>query len=279
MKTATVRIAGALVLPKMSNDMNEQALTNAFAAIGLKGPEARTRLAAIKCALLDVMGKSAGQNITALEDADGYTVAQTTASLKEGVTARAAVTAYLYTDPASPTGSRVKFDGPEELRAAFNAALAVAKGQVDRDAVQKKVVAALAALGATTITDNGGVYWLPDAGITRWETLAQGLEAASASRTARCYMIRTVGDADSIRTIADAFAAQVDAEIREVEADLAKDDVTDRVRDARVSRIAALQSRIALYEKELGTSLAALRERAAKATKRETAATLLDMNF
>ena len=276
MHTATVNIAGALVVPRMTDDMDAQRPTDAFPSIGMKGPEARTPLAAVKTSLLDVTGRAAGQSATRLKDAEGYAVTQTEASLKEGAVAAVTVSAHYYD---GPTGRRVRFNGPEELKVQFAGALAAAKGQVDRADVVRRVVEALAALGATRVTDNGGIYWVPDSGLTRWETLAKGLEVASATRTARCYMVRTVGDADSIRAIAEMFTAQVDAEIAEVERDLANPDVTDRVRDARVEKVGAIQSRIAMYERELGTSLDALRQLAEKATKRESAATILAMNF
>lgn len=279
MRTETVNISGALVVPRMSDDMDAQRLTDAFASIGLKGPEARTPLAAIKAALLDLSGRAAGQTAVRLKDAEGYTVTQTEASLAEGVSATGTVSAYRYEDKSSPTGRRVKFDGPDELREKFLASLRAAGGQVDRGDVVRSVVNALALMGATRVTENGGIYWLPDAALTRWETLSKGLEGASATRTARCYTIRTVGDADAIRAIAESFTAQVDSEIADVERDLAKDDVTDRVRDARVERIGAIQTRIAMYERELGTSLDALRQRAEKATKRESQAEVLAMNF
>jgi hypothetical protein len=279
MHTATVNIAGALVVPRMTDDMDSQRLTDAFASIGLKGPEARTPLAAIKAALLDLSGRAAGQTAVRLKDAEGYIVTQTEASLAEGVSATGTVSAYRYEDKGSPTGKRVKFDGPEEMREKFNGALRAAGGQVDRGDVVRSVVNALALMGATRVTENGGIYWVPDSALTRWATLAKGLEAASATRTARCHTIRTVGDADAIRAIAEAFTAQVDSEIAEVERDLAKDDVTDRVREARVERVGAIQNRIAMYEKELGTSLESLRERAAKATNREAQAAVLALNF
>ena len=279
MRTETVNISGALVVPRMSDDMEQQRLTDAFAAVGLKGPEARTPLAAIKAALLDLSGRAAGQTAVRLKDAEGYTVTQTEASLAEGVSATGTVSAYRYEDKTSPTGRRVKFDGPDELREKFTAALRAASGQVDRGDVVRSVVNALALMGATRVTENGGIYWLPDAALSRWETLSKGLEAASATRSSRCYTIRTVGDADAIRAIAESFTAQVDSEIADVERDLAKDDVTERVREARVERIGAIQSRIAMYERELGTSLDALRQRAEKATKRESQAEVLAMNF
>jgi hypothetical protein len=217
-------------------------------------------------------GVRTGQRLAPL--GNGYAVM--TDEVNEGtkrVTSTQGLTAWLEHDKVS--GREVLRLSDESARADVEAARAQAATEVDGQSVSQALVAACESMGGVAMRRSGGVYWLPESARGKWETLAKGIEAASAGGRARCYSVQTSGDPESVRAIADSFTREADALAAAVEEEVLAGDLFGRSALTRAAKMADLFALAEEYERTLGIALAAVKERVEKAQSK-AAHTALD---
>jgi hypothetical protein len=274
MKTRDLKdTTGTIALWETAPDFALDALKATFKAAGVEkaAPRARTPLAALKAAVHALYGVRTGQRIAPL--GDGYAV------LTEHVDADARTV-------STVQGLTVWLDdkgrlalSQEELRADVSRAWEKAKTEVDGATVSAALVEACEALGGVPLRKSGGVYWLPAFAVAQWAALAKGVEAASASGRARCYSVRTSGDPDSVRAIADSFVREAEALAAAVEEEIVTGEATGKAALNRAAKMADLMALAEKYEDVLGTALTAVKTRieATQSRAADTALLALDL--
>ena len=264
---------GTIALWETAPDFALDALKATFAAAGVEkaAPRARTPLAALRAAVQGLYGVRTGQRIAPL--GDGYAVLTEhvdgdtrTVSTVQGLT--------VWIDEKGRLAL-----SQEELRGDVTRAWEKAKTEVDGSTVSAALVEACAALGGVPLRKSGGVYWLPSFAGSQWSTLAKGVEAASAAGSARCYSVRTSGDPDSVRAIADSFVREADALAAAVEEEIVTGEVTGRAALNRAAKMADLMALAEKYEGVLGASLAAVKARIEATQGRAADTALLALDF
>jgi hypothetical protein len=267
------RTTGTIALWETSSDFSLQKVIDAFAAIGYgkAAPNPRTSLAALKAGMQTLFGRATGQRLAPL--GTGYAVlTEEVDEVTKRVTTTQGLTCWL--EKNTSTGREVLCLSDERQREDVEAARQQAATEVDGATVSNALVGACESLGGVAMRSSGGVYWMPESATGRWETLAKGIEAASAGSRARCYSVRTSGDPESVRAIADAFTREADALVTAVEAEVA-DGASGKVALARAAKMADLFALAEQYEQTLGTALAAVKARV-EAAQGKAARTALD---
>jgi hypothetical protein len=135
-------------------------------------------------------------------------------------------------------------------------------GYVSAGSVAGCLVKIMDSLGKTTLRESGGLYWLPDSQLSKWEAVAKATEAAVAKGNTRIYFLRHLMDADACRAIRDAVQTEILAEAQRLEAELMDSTVElgERALSHRGRLCIDLKARIVSFEELLGESLASLRQ-------------------
>lgn len=149
------------------------------------------------------------------------------------------------------------------------------KSTVAYHVVSRVMVEIVYSLGGTTLRPSGGVYWIPNASMERWEMIAAAVEAAGAKN--KVYALRTILDENSANVLRDALTQEIAREAREIESTLC--DPKSGLRAARTAkdRAAGLRRKIETYETSFEISLADLRRELDSAVGIEAKATLMDL--
>ncbi len=133
----------------------------------------------------------------------------------------------------------------------------------------------VSALGGITLRPAGGVYWLPAKALPDWATIAQGVETASLNcRPNTVYVLRTHADPETVRAVRDGLAAEIDAAVNGIAAELATGELQARAIDTRRQAAHGLRAKIRAYEAALGEALDTVR---AKVDSIEQAAALAEL--
>jgi hypothetical protein len=111
-------------------------------------------------------------------------------------------------------------------------------------------------LGGVSMRPTGGIYWIPGRSLDKWRAVIAAVQASGASAV---YMAQTVADAESVRAVTDAIVAEIEAEVAQVQRDLA-DGLTPRSGKARSAHLGTLTERLRGYEDALGLTLDSLRD-------------------
>lgn len=114
-------------------------------------------------------------------------------------------------------------------------------------------------LGGVRLRERGGVYWLPEKALAKWQQVAAAVEDAAIQTTSSLYLLRTQMDENTLRAVRDAITLDIEEEAEKIRLKIA-----DRERAGALERLqnraVALEQRIADYEKILGEPLESLRE-------------------
>jgi hypothetical protein len=257
MITTSINANGTIALWELSGAFDLAEVRAAFASVGLDtvAPYPRTPAAALNAALTTVYGK---RGTLVRPCGEGAFV----------VVEDVPVPGDLRMDRKDVQGARVNVDGSLTIREDENAdrirtLYQQAQGQIDTDALGTALSAAVSTLHGTPVRSRGGVYWVPGPKATTWRALAKALaDLPTKSGNAILYSVTTVGDADTVRAIADAITREADDEVAALEKEL-EGGVSSRVAGNRAKKMTALAMRIEQYEEVLGASLEAIRQRVA----------------
>lgn len=113
-------------------------------------------------------------------------------------------------------------------------------------------------LGAVSLRDRGGVYFVPRSGLTEWNQIVAALRACSDHRF---YQIPAMPTEDVVTAVLDAVREEAEQAAAAIEAEVANGDLKSRALTTRADRCTAVAQKIATYEALLGTKMEDLRRR------------------
>ncbi len=125
------------------------------------------------------------------------------------------------------------------------------KARLTPSAVGRSLVGILGSLGAVTI--RGGLYWLPDDALDRWEPVARGVERAAVTQNGSAvHMIHTARTEATVRTIRDALVAEITTASEAIREEVERGTLGEEALDNRKDQAAAMRNRITRYQDILG---------------------------
>lgn len=142
----------------------------------------------------------------------------------------------------------------DAIQEAFDVALVT----VESDDVSTYLARKMPAFEAVSLRDTGGVYFVPQPQVDRWEAVVRAFRGCSAHMVANVPAM--AGDEAAI-AILDAITAEVTSTIEAINAEVTDGELGPRALETRADRAAALASKLAGYEKLLGRKVEGLGER------------------
>jgi hypothetical protein len=123
-------------------------------------------------------------------------------------------------------------------------------------------------LSGVTLRPNGGVYWLSDWALDEWTRVADLFEAASAKTDGenqpvepnKIYVLRVVADEQMVRAVGDALTSEVEAELAQIEAELAAGELKPGACLRRVERVGKIEAKVQRYANAFGVPMTKLTE-------------------
>jgi hypothetical protein len=269
-----IKVSGAVTFWSLTDRIDLKVLKEGFAAVGMEGcvPEERSALSALKAALVKVAGdrnrlirELPVPELPANAPADekrakrvrGYTVVDEAVKGEREMPDGSKTTILEYEESycvALVAGDVIVFDRESPEAEAVKAAYDEERNIVTEAAVSRAMVRVLDKLSATTLRPTGGVYYIPDANLYKWEKVAEAVRAAvkaGGDGTADVYLIRTNLDDDAVKAVAAAMAREIETEASALEADLGE--AGKRALETRAARAVALTKKVEFYETTLGT--------------------------
>ncbi len=128
--------------------------------------------------------------------------------------------------------------------------------------VTRLLVGALNGLYGIALKPSGGVYWLPEKRLARWSQIVKVIEdAAKESGKNNVFLLRSVADADAMRTVRAGIINDISRALEEITKDLEEGGLGELGLQSRVDRAKALHRKLKEYEGVLGESLSDVREK------------------
>ena len=112
-------------------------------------------------------------------------------------------------------------------------------------------------LGGVTLRDSGGIYWLPDEKLEKWEQVIGAFEAAGDNQV---YMVRTIMDAKTVRAVNDAIVDEVIKASGALADEIRDGKLGEQAIETRLQRAKSLHARVAGYELILGQTMVHLHD-------------------
>lgn len=265
-------IGGGVIFWRLASRFNRNLLMNNLALLGYDKycPEERTNESALRESLKDSLAEFEGAAlIRPLKNpkTDGYAVVQ------EDVGEQANEYHQIFTARVDEHGEIFVTPPSDMIRGELYTSFNRHKGTITSAKVASCLVEVLEHLGATSLRDNGGFYWLHDDKIEEWLKVAEAVEAATAQSTetgaerieSAIYLIRTQVDNLSARALKDAIVAEVKKRAIEISDESNKPGLKQKAFLARQKEAQALHDRVKYFEDLLGEGLKELHAVADKA--------------
>jgi hypothetical protein len=143
----------------------------------------------------------------------------------------------------------------DELRRAIWQAFQEEQQKVSAHDLSAWLVRRVEAVGAVRLREGGGVYFVPDTRVQVWRTIAAVFESVS---TSTIYEIPAMRSSRAVTAILDALVAEAQHEAARMNGELDQAALGERAIASRQESCKALLSKVAEYEKLLGTKMEAL---------------------
>ena len=269
-------IGGAIVYFELSGYSDHSLIEAGFDTIGLGRfiPAHYTDLNALKAALQKVYGKT--HRIDSLGGREGYTATVVQGDEKNGVktlsydvgfTVHPPTTTYFpFWDP--DTGDEVEPGGCDEVRSELYTNLQ----KVPRNNVARALTLIASHLRGISLKSHGGVYWIPEKSVAKWEQVCLVIETASPAN--RVQKIRTVVDSSSCRAFTDALREHIKYEAGIIKEKVLKGGLKKRALNTKENEADDLKGLIKEYESMFQVTLDDLHELARDAGKSAAVAAL-----
>jgi hypothetical protein len=127
-----------------------------------------------------------------------------------------------------------------------------AKATLGGNAVGRSLVELMGHLKGTALREAGGVYWIPDEGVTVWERVIDAFQEAGKNKV---YVMRTVMDAQTVRAVNDAIVDEVLKASTALADEIKSGALGEQAIENRLCRAKALHARVAEYEAILGQTM------------------------
>jgi hypothetical protein len=137
-------------------------------------------------------------------------------------------------------------------RASLQRMYETAKATLGAEALGPALTEIAKSLGATTVREAGGVYYLPNAGVARWEEVIQAFQSAGASKV---YCAKVVMDAETVRAVKDAIISEVTESATVLANEIAGGDLGEIALQNRVAKARVLHGRVNEYSAILNDTL------------------------
>lgn len=126
--------------------------------------------------------------------------------------------------------------------------------------VSKLLVDVIEHLGGVSLRDSGGVYWLNDDVLDNWTPVADLMEAAALPGGPECHVsaLRVVADEQMVRAVGDALTSEITTALSAIENELTDGDITERVCESRLARLAKLSAKVRRYADAFGQPMTML---------------------
>lgn len=251
---------GRVVYWSLNGDSDYEKLRLGCEAAGLTSktlPEDRSALSALRHGI-DRWVKTAGLRnvlVRPLSQGDGYDVVSETVGedrneYQTSFSARVDVKERR-NPPRVVTGSSDCWSSIVEW---YNEAL----DRASQEAVGGYLSRVVYALGGTALRPNGGVYWLPESSIDRFNKVVESIESAG---THAVFTLSVAKDQQLARSIVDAITNEVTTEADYIESEVASRDLGERALKTRIVRAKLLLEKVRDYEATFGKSLSFLSQR------------------
>tara|TARA_R110000824_G_scaffold3120_3_gene14398 strand:+ start:821 stop:1663 length:843 start_codon:yes stop_codon:yes gene_type:complete len=243
-------IGGAIVYFELSGESVHSIIEAGLNHIDLGRftPATYTDLNALKASLQKVYGKT--HRIDSLGGREGYTATVVESDEKNGVktlnydvgfTVHPPTTTYFpFWNP--DTGDEVEPDGADEVRQGFYGNIQ----KVPRNNVARALTLIAAHLRGVSLKSHGGVYWIPEKSVAKWEQVCIVIETASKAN--RVHKIRTVIDKDSCRAYTEALREHVKYEAGVIKEKVLKGGLKKRALATKENEADELKGLIKEYE-------------------------------
>lgn len=142
--------------------------------------------------------------------------------------------------------------GEDQIRAAYE----VAKGVLAPSDIGTWLTDKAAKLGAIPLRDRGGVYFVPQPQVWKWERIVKAIKACSKHGV---YALPAMKSQDAVEAILSALTADTQAACDKIADDIADGTLGTKALANREKSTAELLDRVSQYETLLGSKLDALR--------------------
>jgi hypothetical protein len=276
MINGSLKIGGGTIFWRPATWFNRQKLKDNLELIGFEAllPSERQPLPCLRSAL-SVPFKGRDYTITTLKGGEGLEVHKVEHISEESNEFHSVCVAKLLGNDANgnPRVGIRPFD--PELAHVIVGAFNTARGLIGGDSVTELFVKYLHSLGATTLRPSGGFYWLPEERLLAWEKLAHAVEPTATHGTCSCYVLKNVMDADAIKAVGDAIAAEVLAESQKIYEEVTGGELGPRALENRKAQSEILAQKVMEYERILGVTLSSLLESCERSRSAAAAAEML----
>lgn len=107
-------------------------------------------------------------------------------------------------------------------------------------------------LGGVPLRPRGGIYWLPQRAVAKWEKVAGSV--VNAEKHNIVFQLSTIHDSNSAKAVLKAVELDLIRRFEEIETALSADDLGDRALKTKLSQLRTLKVDIKEYEAILGES-------------------------
>jgi hypothetical protein len=162
------------------------------------------------------------------------------------------------------------------MRAAISAAFESYRLMLAHSDVSAWLIDMAYKLGAVSLRESGGVYFIPRTNTSIWMKVAAALDAVGSS----VFTIPAMKTAEAVAAITDAITAEAAALSKSIEDEMEKtgeDALGSRALKTRVNTLEEMIAKVSTYEELIGRQLE-IRERVQRLSANVSAAALTAMN-
>ena len=248
---------GRIVMWSMQGDITVDSLTKALEATGSKAiaPEAPSALVALHRAV-DAVAKALGR-LEVHHVGRGEWAIVGKPEEKDGVQRQLVYPIDCTAKLIRPEGGGEEYleitgRGEDQIRAAYE----VAKGVLAPSDIGTWLTEKAAKLGAIALRDRGGVYFLPQPQVWKWDLIARALKICSKHSV---HAIPAMRSQDAVEAIMSALTADTQSACDKIAADIGDGTLGSKALANRQKVAAELLDRVTQYESLLGGKLDELR--------------------
>lgn len=268
------RACGRITMWSLNGDITVESLTAALKNAGSVAipPEEPSALVALNRAVqagakslghLDVHHKGRGEWVIV-----GKGVETADAEGKKSLSYPISCTAKVTRDPQTSVETlEINGEGADKIRGAYE----IAKHTLAPADIGTWLCEKLTALKAIPLRDRGGIYFVPQPVVVKWQKIQSALTACSAHHV---HTIPALKSKEAIQAILSALTSDTRAACGKIAGDVAAGELGNKALDKRQREVDELLDRVAAYEGIVGQSLGELRD-AIDETKRAIAVAVL----
>ena len=241
-----------------ANDSDREKVGRAFESVGLGEcvPERVTESAALKAAIVELFGgKDRTVQAHKKKDENGYELVRIDRTKELG-----GRNGYTVDFCARIVEGRVVTWYGEADRYKLQESFLQHKTILKASAIGQALVAAVEALRGQRLTDRGGIYWMPEDAVDRWETLGLALAGCGVERENAVHMMQTIMTPQTVAAIKEQLIAEVLKDATTITVELTENNLSDEAVDRRKRRAKELRERVDFYASCLGDALQTLKD-------------------